>query len=331
MHARCKFPWRRATGTAPGHSVPGVTAALLLLAAAGAATAQMPHVAVTAIVEQSALDAVREGLREGLAAAGYVAGRGLRYDFVSARADPQAAAAIVRRFAGERPTVIVAISTPSAQAAVAAAPQTPIVFVGVEAPAADGGALPPNMTGLTQPPPGADMLRLMREFMPGLRRVALLRGTASARAEAAETGLREAAAGLGLQFESRTVATPEEARAAAEALAAGADAFVLVNDPAVARAMPALVAVAEAKLRPLFALDSELVPRGAVAALEYDNYRVGKQLAGVVLRLLGGEPVSAIPVAPALADRTTVNIDAAERTGTRVPPAVLARAAVIVD
>ncbi|MSO71462.1 MAG: hypothetical protein EXQ88_05560 [Alphaproteobacteria bacterium] len=325
MLARCKFPWRAG-------AITGLTAALLF---AAPSEAQVPHVAVTSIVELSSLDAIRDGLRDGLGAAGFAAGRGLRFDYASARADLRAAAAIVRRFAEENATVIVAISTPSAQAALEVAPQAPVMFIGTEPPVrtagADGNALPPNFTGLTLPLPGANTLKLMQEFMPGLRRVALLRGPASARSDRAEADLRQAAAALGWQFESRTLARAEEARAVVGALTAIADAFIVANDPQVATAMPQIVAIAEAKLRPLFSLSSELVPRGAVAALDYDNYRVGQQAAGVVLRLLRGEPAQAIPVMPATADKITVNIDAAERTGTKVPQAVLARASAIVD
>lgn len=320
MPARCKFPWRIAAAT-------GLTALLF----SGAALAQIPRVAVTSIVESSALDAIRDGLRDGLSAAGH----GLRFDFTSARADRNVAASIVHGFAEDNATVIVAISTPSAQAALEVAPQAPVMFVGNEPPVKSGGAdagpLPPNFTGLTLPLPGANTIKLMQEFMPGLRRIALLRGPASPRSDVAEADLRQAATALGWQFESRTLAKAEDARAAVESLVASADAFVLANDPQVAGGMPQIVATAEAKLRPLFALGSDLVPRGAVAALDYDNYRVGQQASAIVLRLLRGEPPQSIPVAPATADKITVNIDAAERTGTKVPQAVLARAAAIVD
>jgi putative ABC transport system substrate-binding protein len=98
---------------------------LSALALAVAATTPFAHateksVAVTAIVEHPALDAVRDGVRDELKSAGFEAGKNLKYEFQSAQGNTGTAAQIARKYAGDRPDVIVAIATPSAQAVVAA-------------------------------------------------------------------------------------------------------------------------------------------------------------------------------------------------------------------
>ena len=95
---------------------------LLALAATVAiclpAKAEDVTVAVTAIVEHPALDAARDGVKEALEAAGYKEGENLKFIYESAQGNPATAAQIARQFVGEDPTVIVPISTPSAQAVI---------------------------------------------------------------------------------------------------------------------------------------------------------------------------------------------------------------------
>ena len=73
---------------------------ILLLAAAGlalstAAHAQTVKVSVTAIVEHPALDAVRDGVRDGLKEAGYE-GENLEFTYESAQGNAATAAQIAR-------------------------------------------------------------------------------------------------------------------------------------------------------------------------------------------------------------------------------------------
>jgi putative tryptophan/tyrosine transport system substrate-binding protein len=96
----------------------------LLIALAATVALSLPAradevtVAVTAIVEHPALDAARDGVKDALAAAGYKEGENLKFIYESAQGNPATAAQIARQFAGEAPSVIVPISTPSAQAVV---------------------------------------------------------------------------------------------------------------------------------------------------------------------------------------------------------------------
>ena len=115
---------------------------LALIATAVASAAATPSfaveksVAVTAIVEHKALDAVRDGVRDELKSAGFEAGKNLKYEYQSAQGNTGTAAQIARKYVGERPDVIVAIATPSAQAVVAASKDIPIVYSAVADPGA---------------------------------------------------------------------------------------------------------------------------------------------------------------------------------------------------
>ena len=144
----------------------------LLLALAATVAISLPAkaedvtVAVTAIVEHPALDAARDGVKEALEAAGYKEGENLKFIYESAQGNPATAAQIARQFVGEDPTVIVPISTPSAQAVVSATKDIPVVFTAVSDPlgaqlVTDMDKPGGNVTGLSDLSPVAEHLALI--------------------------------------------------------------------------------------------------------------------------------------------------------------------------
>jgi putative ABC transport system substrate-binding protein len=81
-----------------------------------------------------ALDACRQGVLDELREQGFVEGKNLKWVYESAQGNPATASQIARKFAGDKPDVIVAIATPSAIAAASAARDIPLVFSAVTDP-----------------------------------------------------------------------------------------------------------------------------------------------------------------------------------------------------
>ena len=155
--------------------------ALALAAAAAFATPAIAAditIAVTAIVQHPALDAARDGIKEGLAAAGFGDDK-IKFVYQSAQGQPATAAQIARQFVGDGATIIVPISTPSAQAAVAATKDIPIVFTAVTDPVGaelvasldKPGA---NVTGMSDLSPLADHIALMKEITPNVKKIGVV-------------------------------------------------------------------------------------------------------------------------------------------------------------
>ena len=86
-----------------------IACGLVALALAGitGAAAQPKNIAITAIVEHPALDAVRDGVKKGLADLGYAEGTDVAFAYESAQGNPATAAQIARKFVGDAPAVIV--------------------------------------------------------------------------------------------------------------------------------------------------------------------------------------------------------------------------------
>src|SRR5690606_18875354 len=151
----------------------------LAFAMASPVHAQQKSVAITAIVEHPALDAVRDGVKEALTAAGYEEGKNLKWQYQSAQGNTGTAAQIARKFIGDKADVIVAIATPSAQAVAAATKDIPLVFSAVTDPVV--AQLVPSMqpsgthaTGGSHALEPGKQLELSRRVAPAAKRVGIV-------------------------------------------------------------------------------------------------------------------------------------------------------------
>ena len=313
---------------------------LLALAAAMAISlpvrAQDVTVAVTAIVEHPALDAVRDGVRDALAEAGYKDGENLKFLYESAQGNPATAAQIARQFVGEDPSVIVPISTPSAQAVVSSTRDIPVVFTAVSDPLAaqlvkdmekPGG----NVTGLSDMSPVGEHLALIKEILPEAKSIGYLYNSGEANSVALLAVLKAEAEKAGLEVVESAATKSAEVQGAARALVGRADAIYVPTDNTIISALEGAVAVAEESKLPLFTADTDSVSRGSLAALGFNYYDVGKQTGQVVVRILKGENPGEIPVKVASGSDLVVNKGAAAKMGVSLPEGVVGRATRVIE
>ncbi len=313
-----------------------VLALLAALSLSTSALAAEATVAVTAIVEHPALDAVRDGVKEVLEENGYKDGDNLTFSYESAQGNPGTAAQIARQFIGEGPDVIVAISTPSAQAVVSATRDIPVVFSAVTDPVgaqlvssmeAPGG----NVTGISDMSPVAEHVALIREILPQAKSIGFLYNPGETNSVSSLAALKQAAEGAGLSVVESTASRSSEVQNAARALVGRADIIYVPTDNTIVSALESAVGVAEESKVPLFTADTDSVNRGALAALGFNYHEVGRETGAVVLRILKGEEAGAIPVAVASGSNLVVNKAAAAKMGVTLPEAVVARANQVIE
>ncbi|MGX5667084.1 ABC transporter substrate-binding protein [Rhizobium daejeonense] len=310
-------------------------AILLALFAATAivlpAKAEDVTVAVTAIVEHPALDAARDGIKEALAEAGYKDGENLKFVYESAQGNPGTAAQIARQFIGDAPTVIVPISTPSAQAVVAATRDIPVVFTAVSDPLGaqlvkdmekPGG----NVTGLSDMSPVADHIALIKEITPNAKSIGFIYNSAEANSVSTLAALKAEAEKAGLTVVESVATKSAEVQGATRALVGRADVIYIPTDNTIVSAFEAAVGVAQEAKIPLFAGDTDSVSRGALAALGFNYFDVGKQTGEVVVRVLKGEKPGDIPVRVAAGTDLVINKAAAAKMGVTFPESITKRA-----
>ena len=302
---------------------------------AAPANAKDVSVAVTAIVEHPALDAVRDGVKDALTAAGYKEGENLKFTYQSAQGNPATAAQIARQFIGEAPDVIVPISTPSAQAVVSGTRDIPVVFTAVSDPVGaqlvksmekPGG----NVTGLSDLSPVADHVKLIKEVAPNVKTIGFLYNSGEANSLSLLEGLKVAAKEAGLEVVESAATKSAEVQGAARALIGKADLIYVPTDNTIISALEGAVSVAEEAKIPLMTADTDSVSRGAFIALGFNYYDVGKQTGEVVVRILKGEKPGDIPVNVAAGTDLVVNLVAAKKMGIEIPQAVVDRASKVI-
>lgn len=313
-----------------------LVAALFALASFTVAHAAQPRVAVTAIVDHSALDAVRKGVSDELAADGYVLGKSLQLEYQSAQGNPGIAAQIARKFVGDRPNVIVAVATPSAQAVVAATREIPVVFSAVTDPVAaklvrSWEASGTNVTGVSDLSPLNKHLDLIKQVAPTAKRIGVVYSPGEANSVVLVDALKKAAGAVGLTVVESAAARTVDVPSAAQSLVGRVDVLYAPTDNNVTSAFEGLAKVADQGRLPIVAADTDMVRRGATAALGLNYYDLGRQTGKLVVRILQGEAPGKMPTEVSQTLELVVNQSAARRQGATLSPELIKTAKKVFD
>lgn len=273
-------------------------------AASGAtpATAGNKKVAITAIVEHPALDAVRKGVLDELKAQGFEEGKNLTVDFQSAQGSTANAAQIAKKFAGDNPDVIVAIATPSAQSVVAATKTIPVVYSAVTDPVAaklvsswePSGT---NVTGVSDELPLEPQIDLMKKIVPTVKNIGYVYSPGEVNSTTVLEQLKTKLGGQGLNVVAAPAQRSSDVLTAARSLQGKVDLIYTSLDNNVVSSYESLYKAAVEMKTPLVAADTDSVKRGAVAALGVNYYDIGKKTGGVVVDILKGKKAGEIPSA----------------------------------
>ncbi|WP_353081932.1 ABC transporter substrate-binding protein [Tessaracoccus lapidicaptus] len=299
---------------------------------ASSGTEEKPSVSVGAvtIVSHPSLDAVYEGIKEGLADAGYVDGENLTLEFQNPQGDQATLTNIANTYAASDHDIFVALATPPAQALAQVIQDRPIVFASVTDPVAAGlvddlEAPGANVTGTSDQLPTDRQLQVIQQILPDVETVGIVYSSAEVNAQVQAEAAIEAGKELGIEVLTATITNSSEVQQAAESL--DVDAYFVVVDNTVVSAMESMVQVAEQRQRLLVTSDPDSVQRGAAAALATDYRAQGVQTAGMIARIIEGADPASTPVEFAESLELSVNPAAAERMGVTLPDEVLEQAA----
>lgn len=292
----------------------------------------LPLVAISQIVAHPALDATYRGVVDELAARGYEEGKTIRIGYETAQGDIAIAGQIARKFAGEKPALIVAIATPAAQSVAAAARDIPIVFAAVtdpvEARLVDNYEKPgKNITGVSDEVAFSRHLEMIQQMVPTARRIGTIYNPGEANSVATIKKIRDYLVEKpGFELVSAAATKTSEVLGAARSLVGKVDVLYITLDNTVVSALEAVVQVGIQNRLPVFNADTDSVFRGSIAALGFDYYDVGRLSGEYAARILDGEKPGDIPVGRPERLRLVINPPAAEKMGVKIPPELRAQA-----
>ncbi|MBG0774990.1 MAG: ABC transporter substrate-binding protein [Desulfovibrionaceae bacterium] len=311
-----------------------VCAALSLLLAlpTGASAKKVPVVSVNQFVEHPALDAVLKGFQD------YFKDKNLQvtYNVHNAQANMATTTQIASQIMGEEPDLVLAIATPSAQACAQKIKDRPVLFTAVTDPVSAGlvaGIEAPggNVTGLSDLSPVARQVDLIREFQPDVKAIGVIYNAGEANSVVLANLLKEACKERGIKVEEASVVNTSGVYQAAKSLVGRCEAVYVPTDNTVVSALESAVKIFDENNLPLYAADTASVPRGAVAALALDYYRMGRQAGKMANRIFNGSKTKDMPVEYLQDLKLLVSKKNAAAMGVRIPQAVLKRADKVLD
>ena len=288
-------------------------------------------IGISQIVSHPSLDAVVTGFKKGMADAGYE-GDAVEYDENNAQGDQATNTSIVGKFASDsNMDLVLAIATPTAQAAAQSITNIPVLFSAVTDPVdaqlvesneAPGG----NITGTSDRNPVDEQLSLLQELAPDAKTVGIVYSSGEANSVVQVAWAKEAAEKLGLTIQEAAISASSEVQQAANSL--DVDAFYVPTDNAVVSALEGLLQTAQTKGVPVIAADGDSVARGATATYGINYEKLGEQTAGMAVKLLTGEAETAtMPVETLTEVDLYLNEEAAEAIGIEFSAEMLERAA----
>jgi putative ABC transport system substrate-binding protein len=309
-----------------------ITGAVLL---ASSAHAEMKTVDLTYIVDHPAIDAARKGIVDALAEADFRDGQTMKLEVQSAQGNGATQTQIAKKFAGDGPNLIIAISTPSAQACQAATSSVPIVFSAVTDPV--GAKLVAsldhpgrNITGTSDQQPYGAAFELIRSLTPAAKRIGVIYNAGEANSAAQVAAYKTEAAKRGLSIVEASAAQSAMVPDTARSLVGRADAILIPTDSTVVSAIESVVKVGTDAKLPVYASDTDSVERGAMAALGFNYYELGKLSGRIAARVLKGEKPADIPVGLLDKQDLYLNLAAAKRMGVEISDEVAAGASKVI-
>jgi ABC-type uncharacterized transport system substrate-binding protein len=268
----------------------------------------------------------------------WIEGRTVAIEIRWAEGRNERLAEIAAEFVRRKVDVIVTSATPPTLAAKQATSVIPIVFAAlgdpvgaglVESLARPGG----NATGLSlqQTDAASKRLELLRDVVPGLRRLAIMANSGN---PSAALDMREAEAtarALGLEAITLAILRSEDIAPALDALKGRVEALYVCNDPLVNTNRVRMNTLALAARLPAIFGFRELVEAGGLMSYGPNYSDLFRRAADYVDKILRGAKPADIPVEQPTKFDLVINLTTAKALGLTIPPMLLARADEVIE
>lgn len=288
---------------------------------------KMPVVGILQTLSHPSLDQIHQGIIAGLKQEGYVNGKNMRIDFQNAQGDQSNLKSMSDRFNNRNAAVTVGIATPAVQSLANEPGKTPVVMGGISDPLGTGlvkSLKRPGgrVTGTKEQEPIGKQLRMMKQFMPHLRRVGVIYTSSDDSSTSEYKEFRKLAAAQGIKVKAFTISSTNDIAQVAQTMAGQVQAVYVPTDNTVASGFSTLVEATNAAKIPVFPAVANMVKSGGVATISSSQYDMGVLTGRMTARILKGEKPETMSVQRTHHFDTTINAKQAERLGLTVPAQV---------
>lgn len=261
-----------------------------------------------------------EGLMDGIEKAGLKSGIDFELKTYNAQGDMSTLSSIMNTIKSDRVDLLMAISTPTLQAALRqAGEETKIVFTGVGDGVKAGAGKSEtdhlsNVTGITTRSPFEGMAKVIRETIPQARKVGTLFTPSEINSVLYKDWFKEALALHNIELIAIPVnASTEVPQAASELCRQDIQLVVQIVDNNTRLAFALIARKAADNNLPVFVFDSDQMADGGTLCLARDYYDAGLEAAEKAVRVLKGENPGDIPFSNTLSEKFIYNPQLTEK------------------
>ncbi|SMC38028.1 putative ABC transport system substrate-binding protein [Desulfocicer vacuolatum DSM 3385] len=292
-------------------------------------------VGISKIVAHPALDALEQGVQDGIKEKFPQA----VFDLQNANGELSTAASIAQKFKAEQVSLAVGIATPTAQALVGAIKDRPVLFCAVTDP--EGAGLVASVhkgekyvTGTSDMTPVKEQIALLNRIKP-IKKLGHVYCSNEANAVTLAAIARQVCKEMGIIFIETTVTNSAEVKQAVQTIASRVDGIYLSNDNTIFSALGAVTEVAMKYGIPVMSADpSSAVDNDVLAAWGFDYYKMGEKTGHIAADILKGASPVDIPTVymtdPSDVD-ILLNMDVAKKLGLSFPDDIKATANKIIE
>jgi putative ABC transport system substrate-binding protein len=316
----------------------GGAAATWPLAAHAQQAAKMPTIGFlgpnTASLDGRRVGAFVQRLRE----LSWIESRNVGIEYRWAEGRTERLAEFAAEFVRLKVDVIVTSATPPVIAAKKATSVIPIVFAAVGDPVGTGLVASlsrpgGNVTGLSLQATdlAGERLELLREVVPGLRRLAIMANAEAPPAVLEMTEVQTTARTLGLDAIASEIRRPEDIAPAVESFKGRAEALYICNDPLVTTNRIRINTLALGMRLPTIYNVREFIEAGGLMSYGPNFLDLYRRAADFVDKILRGAKPANIPVEQPTKFDLVVNLTTAKALGLTIPESFLLRADEVIE
>lgn len=280
------------------------------------------------LVEHPSLDTIRENILAQLEEEGYKDGETAVIDYQNAQNEQANLKTICQKFVSDNCDVIIAITTPAAQAAFGETKDIPIIFSAVTDPVAaqlveDFDAPGGNITGTSDLVSADKIMDLALQITPDVKTIGALYNSSEVNSVSVVDDLKAYAKKNGLKVQEAAVTNSSEIQQAAQSLAGKCDAVFSPIDNTVASAMSVASEVFIKAKVPFYVGADSMVADGGLASYGIRYESLGMETAKMAAEVLKGGDTASMPVKVMDDMQAYVNQNTADDLGIKIPADVL--------
>ena len=289
-----------------------------------AKTEKVYKIGVSQIVEHPALDDAKKGFEDAIKKSGLK----VEFDDKNANKDMSAQTMIMQQFKNDKKDLVFAISTPTAQAAMAQIdPATPIVFSSVSDPTGAGLVGKSNITGTSGVPEIESNLKLIKEAFPNAKKIGVLYNTSEQNSVVQVKMLKELAPKYGFEVIAESSTNANEMVSALAKISKEIDVFYAIQDSTLVTYFKNLSEKMNEQKIPIIGSNEVYTNLGGLISQGTTDYQIGYRAGEMAVEILkNGKKPSDIKIESVQMPTISINKANMELLGIKLPESIISKA-----